>query len=266
MKLAFAGKGGVGKTTLAAWLGDWLARQGHRVWLVDADTALSLGVACGIAPENLPSALSRSEDIIRERIGTGMMCLNPDLSDLPEQLAVDLPIIGPLADGIKPGRKRLLLMGRVEEGGSGCACGANALLKAFLAHMFFVENGYVLVDLEAGVEHLGRGTAAAADGVIVVSEPGLRSLLTAAEVTRLARQIGLEKSVLVVNRWQNAALSLPPSSQYPALCDLPSQHLASPFLASLQSREWQDGCVLFSSGPEQERIDALCANIMMAFA
>lgn len=265
MKLAFAGKGGVGKTTLAAWLGDWLARQGHDVWLVDADTALSLGVACGLNPENLPDELARSEDVVRERIGTGMMCLNPDLSDLPERLAVDLPIRGPVA-GIKPGRKRLLLMGRVEEGGGGCACGANALLKAFLAHMFFSETGYVLVDLEAGVEHLGRGTAAAADGVVVVSEPGLRSLLTAAEVTRLARQIGLEKSVLVVNRWasqDDISLSLP---AHPALHDLPARQLCSPFLASLHTREWHDGCVLFSAGPEQELIDALCAAIIESFS
>lgn len=276
MKIAFAGKGGVGKTTLAAWLGDYLARHGHDVWLVDADTALSLGVACGLPPDRLPEALTRSEDLIRERIGAGMMCLNPDLADLPARLAVDLPVFGPVEPGLAPGRKRLLLMGRVEEGGGGCACGANALLKAFLAHMFFEEKGYALVDLEAGVEHLGRGTASVADGLVVVSEPSLRSLLTAAEASRLARQIGLDRQVLVLNRYAGplAADGLTPALPLPsgatdraALADLPRERLAVPVLAALAERQWEDGSVLFGAdqpGP-LARADALCARLLELF-
>lgn len=272
MKIAFAGKGGVGKTTLAAWMGDWLARQGNNVWLVDADTALSLGVACGLPPDGLPEALTRSEALIRERIGSGMMCLNPDLDGLPAKLAEDVPLTGPVAAGVVPGRKRLLLMGRVEEGGSGCACGANALLKAFLAHMFFNERDCVLVDLEAGVEHLGRGTAGAADGLVVVSEPGLRSLLTAAEVSRLARQIGLEKQVLVLNRYAGPleADGLTPALPMPSghadrasLEDLPPMRLAVPVIPALREREWDNGSVMFGSdAPDVLNLtDALCRKI-----
>lgn len=276
MKLAFAGKGGVGKTTLAAWLGDYAARRGHDVWLVDADTALSLGVACGLPPHCLPEALTRSEGLIRERIGSGMMCLNPDLADLPARLAVDLPVAGPAEPGVAPGRKRLLLMGRVEEGGGGCACGANTLLKAFLAHMFFEEKGYVLVDLEAGVEHLGRGTASVADGLVVVSEPSLRSLLTAAEVSRLARQIGLSRQVLVINRYAGplSADGLTPALPLPsggadraALAHLPRERLAAPVLDALADRQWEDGSVLFR--PDQTdaraRADALCGRLLNLF-
>lgn len=280
MKLAFAGKGGVGKTTLTAWLGDYLARQGHDVWLVDADTALSLGVACGLAPDQLPEALTRSEELIRERIGSGMMCLNPDLTDLPARLAVSVPVCGPVSPGVTPGVKRLLLMGRVEEGGGGCACGANALLKAFLAHMFFAEQGYVLVDLEAGVEHLGRGTASVADGLVVVSEPSLRSLLTAAEVSRLARQIGLDRQVLVINRSTGPmrkdgltpALPLPTGpADRATLDDLPPARLAVPVLDALRQREWDNGSVLFQADGTQENqaalseADALCARLLALF-
>lgn len=270
MKIAFAGKGGVGKTTLTAWLGNYLARQGKDTWLVDADTALSLGVACGLGVEELPEALGRAEGLIQERIGAGLMCLNPDVSDLPERMAVELPMFC----GEQRGRQWLLLMGRVEEGGGGCACGANALLKAFLAHMFFEESGYVLVDMEAGVEHLGRGTVAAVDGLVVVAEPGLRSLLTAAEVSRLARQLGLERQVLVLNRYQgevdeNACPLLPDVLLgQSGLADLPALRLAMPVLAALTDRQWTNGCVLFGKedASSRELVDAFCERLLALLA
>ncbi len=159
MKLAVAGKGGVGKTTLTAWIGDYLARQGRAPWLVDADTALSLGAALGLPPEQTPTPLVRDEALIRQRIGHGVIRLNPDVSDLPERLRVRL------------GNLSLLVMGSVAGAGGGCACEANALLKALLAHLLLDRDQCLVVDLEAGVEHLGRGTVAAVDGLIVVAEP-----------------------------------------------------------------------------------------------
>lgn len=276
MKIAFAGKGGVGKTTLCAWLGDYLAGGGRDVWLVDADTALSLGVACGLGPGELPPALTRSEELVRERIGAGIMCLNPELAGLPERLAMRLPFAGLPVPGIRPGRKRLLLMGRVDEGGSGCACGANALLKAFLAHMFFEQGeGDVLVDMEAGVEHLGRGTVEAADGLVVVSEPSLRSLHTAAEVARLARQLGLTRQVLVINRYDGPlaedgltpVLELPQSRGRESLDGLPETRIAVPVLPGLRARQWKDGCVLPGEGDgDRANVDALCARLAAALA
>lgn len=266
----------MGKTTLTAWLGDYLARQGHDVWLVDADTALSLGVACGLEPDQLPAALTKSEELIREQIGSGMLCLNPDLSGLPARLAVQAPVVGPVAQGVVPGTKNLLLMGQVDHGGGGCACEANTLLKAFLAHMFFDEQpGHVLVDMEAGVEHLGRGTVAAADGLVVVSEPSLRSLLTAVEVSRLARQLELTRQVLVINRFDGPLLpdGLTPVLSFPAspagkACrdDLPRDRLAVPVLPTLVERQWESGNVLFGdTGPEavtRVRTDALCKRLL----
>ncbi|MDO9632970.1 MAG: ArsA-related P-loop ATPase, partial [Humidesulfovibrio sp.] len=179
MKIAFAGKGGAGKTSLAAWLGDYLARCGENVWLVDADTALSLGQASGLKAELMPTPLVEREDLVREYIGQGYMSLNPEISGLPEALSVPLPLGGPLLTDAAPGDKQLLVMGTVTGAAGGCACAANALLKAVLSHLILERREWVLVDMEAGVEHLGRGTVADVDALVVVSEPSLRALNTA---------------------------------------------------------------------------------------
>jgi CO dehydrogenase maturation factor len=255
MKIAFAGKGGVGKTTLCAWLGDYLARQGHDVILVDADTALSLGQACGLEAAELPSPLSAREDLIRERIGSGFLSLNPDVSDLPGELSVDLPVAAPA--GARPGRKRLLTMGSITGAGDGCACAANALLKSVLAHLVLREQSYVLVDLEAGVEHLGRGTVAGVDGLVVVSEPSRRSLETAARVGALAAELGLARQVLAVNRGFG-------EPRLPELEGLPARVVHVPALASLAARQLDEASVLGLE--ERTAIDAVCARLMAAMA
>lgn len=255
MKIAFAGKGGVGKTTLCAWLGDYLARRGHDVILVDADTALSLGQACGLDPGELPAPLSAREDLIRERIGSGFLSLNPDVSDLPGELSVELPVEA--GGGIRPGRKRLLTMGSITGAGDGCACAANALLKSVLAHLVLREESYVLVDLEAGVEHLGRGTVAGVDGLVVVSEPSRRSLETAARVGGLASELGLARQVLAVNRGVG-------EPRLPDMDGLPDKVVHIPVLASLAGRQLEEASVL---GLEDwPAIDDACARLMAAMA
>lgn len=251
MKIAFAGKGGVGKTTLCAWLGDYLARQGHDVILVDADTALSLGQASGLDQERLPVPLNAREDLVRERIGSGYLRLNPDVSDLPGELSVDLPVTA--ASGSRPGRKRLLTMGSVTGAGDGCACAANALLKSVLAHLVLREKDYVLVDLEAGVEHLGRGTVAAVDALVVVSEPSRRSLETAARVGELAAGLGLDRQVLAVNR----GLGEP---ELPRLDGLPRRIVHIPAMPDLTGRQLEQASVLgLGDGPA---VDAACARLL----
>ena len=258
MKLAFAGKGGVGKTTLCAWTADYLARNGHDVWLVDADTALSLGQASGLAPDALPEPLVLRQDLIRERIGAGMMNLNPEVGDLPENLAVDLPTAGPPIPGIPPGHKRLLVMGTVAAAGGGCACEANALLKALLRHLVVEAGGWVLVDLEAGVEHLGRGTVEHVDGLVVVSEPSMRGLETAAKIGRLASELGLARQALVLNRAPgNPAL---PDPQLPELEGLPGLAVTVPPLRGLLDRQLTSASVL--SLPEQDQIDGLVEKLL----
>jgi CO dehydrogenase maturation factor len=244
MKLAVAGKGGVGKTSITAWLGDWLARQGQDVWLVDADTALSLGQACGLSRTELPVPLIEREDLVRERIGSGMISLSPQVDDLPEALSVELP-------GQGPGRKRLLVMGSVSRAGGGCACAANALLKALLLHLVVERGAWVLVDLEAGVEHLGRGTVAHVDGLLMVSDPSWRGLETAAEIRRMAVGLGLATTALAINR-------LPAGTEPPKFPGLPEQVLTFPCLEGLSRRQLSSPSVL--GLPEQAAIDAFCSQ------
>ncbi|MFP4110533.1 MAG: AAA family ATPase [Desulfonatronovibrio sp.] len=253
MKLAFAGKGGVGKTTITAWLGDYLARRGHDVLMVDADTALSLGQACGLSAADLPQALVLRKDLIQERIGTGMMNLNPQVADLPAELAVDLPLEGEVKAGTRPGRKRLLVMGTVTAAGGGCACEANSLLKALLRHLVVDTGGWVLVDLEAGVEHLGRGTVANVDGLVVVSEPSMRGLQAAASIGGLASNLGLVRQVLVLNRFLHEDFK-------PSLKGLPDLAAAIPPLSGLLRRQLYSASVL--GLPEQDQIDELLKRLM----
>ena len=254
MKLAFAGKGGVGKTTLAAWTADWLARSGNDVWMVDADTALSLGQASGLSRAELPEPLVARRDVINQRIGSGMLQLNPDVSDLPESLSVDVPVDSAEGQTV-PGRKRLLLMGTIVGAGGGCACEANALLKAVLAHLVLERNDWVIVDLEAGVEHLGRGTVADVDGMIVVSEPSRRSLETAAAIGALAGDLGLVNQLLVLNRCTDC-------DALPTLDGLPDKHAAMPFLPQLAQRQLNSASVLHM--PEQADIDVSIAKMLAA--
>lgn len=272
MKIAVAGKGGVGKTAIAAWLGDHLAREGRNVFLIDADTALSLGRASGLSPALLPRPLIGREDLVAERVGAGLMALCPEVGDLPERLAVELPLGGrpgafqgpcdPDRVGSEwpgPGRKRLLVMGGAASAGGGCACAANALLKALLAHVVLDRHEWVIVDLEAGVEHLGRGTVAGVDGLVVVSEPSLRGLETAASIARMARELGLSRQALVLNRAD--ADASPPS--LPELADLPPLAASLPCLDSLVQRQLADGSVL--GLPEAEGFIAkACRRILDA--
>ncbi len=246
MKLAVAGKGGVGKTTLTALLGEYLARRGQDVWLVDADTALSLGPALGLTPDVIPTPLVANTALIRERVGQdGFIRLNPQVDDLPERLRVQV-------NGMS-----LLVMGSVAGAGGGCACAANSLVKALLGHLVMGPGQWVLVDLEAGVEHLGRGTVQSVDGLLVVSEPSLRGLQTAAHVARLARDLGLSRQALVLNR--AAAESLPPD-----LHDLPPLAAVLPRLPSLEARQLASASALGLA--ERDMIDPICHAILTALS
>ncbi|MCF8038454.1 MAG: AAA family ATPase [Desulfohalobiaceae bacterium] len=246
MKLAVAGKGGVGKTTLTVWLGDYLARKGEDVWLVDADTALSLGPALGLEEDQIPIPLVKHKDLIQERVGSGgFINLNPRVDDLIDSLSLEV------REGL-----HLLVMGTIAGAGSGCGCAPNALLKALLVHLVFQTSQHLLVDLEAGVEHLGRGTVSQVDGLVVVSEPSLRALNTASQISSLATDLGLKQQALVMNRTdENFVL--------PEGKSLPQVAAVVPPLASLQKRQQSSASVLDLE--DRERIDALCEQIVSAF-
>lgn len=241
MKLAIAGKGGVGKTSMAVWIGDYLTRQGEEVWLLDADTALSLGQALGLPESEIPPPLIQEKELIRERVGEGFIHLNPAVEDLPERLSKNVA-------GLK-----LLVMGTIAGAGGGCACSPNALVKALLAHLIIENRQWVVVDLEAGVEHLGRGTIESVDGLVVVSEPSMRSLQTASRISVLAREMGLARQALVINR-------APADFRLPELEGLPPLAATIPILPSLATRQLLNSSVLDLA--EREELDRMVAKVI----
>ncbi len=196
MKLAISGKGGVGKTTLAALLAQVYADAGRDVLAVDADPSPCLAGALGF-PSNLRAALhpiAEMDDLIEERTGAkpgtvgGFFTLNPRVDDLPERFSA-------VHRGV-----RLLEMGAVQTGGSGCICPESAMLKTLFTHLLFRKDDVLLLDMYAGVEHLGRATVDFVDAMIVVVEPTRRSLGTAAQIKALAADIGLSRLWLVGNK------------------------------------------------------------------
>ncbi len=239
MKIAVSGKGGVGKTTIVALLGEYLAQNGKSVWLVDADTSLSLGQACGLERSQIPEPIASREDLLTERIypsNSTIMDLNPRVSDLPQTLSVPLKVSASTNEAL--GSKNLLVMGAVQAGG-GCACAANALLKALLSHLVLEREEWVLVDMEAGVEHLGRGTVSHVDHLLVISEPSMRALETAAEVGRMGKELGLTKQVLILNSAEKDMLE-----HLPNLEGLPEKVLLMPVLQSLKKRQLHSPSVM----------------------
>lgn len=196
MKIAISGKGGVGKTTLAGLLAHVYAGRGRRVIAIDADPDANLASALGFSAETLArlKPIAELEDLIEERTGAkpgtygAMFKLNPRVDDIPERYSVE-------ERGI-----RLLVMGTVDKGGSGCVCPESVLLKSLVTHLLLREQEVLIMDMEAGIEHLGRATAGAVDAFIVVVEPGLRSIQTAQTVARLAQDIGVRRVYVVGNK------------------------------------------------------------------
>jgi len=194
LKIAVTGKGGVGKTTVAALLSRALVERGCSVIAVDADPDANLGAAVGICDDDKTVPLTSMPELIEERTGAApgnvgsFFKINPHVADLPEKLWQE-------QDGIK-----LLKMGTVKQGGSGCICPASAMLKALIQNLILYRNEAVIMDMEAGIEHLGRATAQAVNQLVVVVEPGMRSIETARTIRTLARDLHLENICLIANK------------------------------------------------------------------
>ncbi|MBW1710417.1 MAG: AAA family ATPase [Deltaproteobacteria bacterium] len=197
MKIAVSGKGGVGKTTLTAILARIFYLEGHKVLAIDADPDANLALALGFERSEEITPLSEMRELIAERTGAqpgsmgAMFKMNPKVDDLPETISREM-------DGIK-----FLVMGGVKKGGGGCVCPESVLLKQLITHLVLARDEVVIIDMEAGLEHLGRGTSSAVDKLLVVVEPGRRSLNTAQAVRRLANDLKLRNIAVVGNKIRN---------------------------------------------------------------
>ena len=194
MKIAISGKGGVGKTTISALLAKTFVDSGKKVFAIDADPDANLAQTLGFPEFSKITPLIEMKKLIEERTGAkkgaagSYFKLNPRVDDIPDKYFVE-------HDEIK-----LAIMGIVRGGGLGCTCPENAFLKALLRHLIVEREEVVILDMEAGIEHLGRGTVEAIDKLIVVVEPGARSIDTAHRIKKLAEDIGLKNIAIVGNK------------------------------------------------------------------
>lgn len=200
MKIAVTGKGGVGKTTFSSVLARLYAAEGRNVLAADVDPDANLGLALGFSEEELSeiTPISKMRELINERTGASeenmgkFFRLNPRVDDIPKQYAKD-------KNGV-----RLLILGTVETGGTGCVCPEHVLLKAVISNLIVGDEDVVIMDMEAGLEHLGRGTASIMDNFIVVVEPGARSIQTYRNVKRLASDLNVGSVRVVANKIRTA--------------------------------------------------------------
>lgn len=194
MKIAVTGKGGAGKTTFVAGLAKCFTVRGRPVYAIDADPDANLALTLSFPHPSSITPLVEMKKLIEQRTGakpgtsSPYFKLNPRVDDIPDKYFLE-------HDGIK-----LALMGTVRGGGMGCTCPENAFLKSLLSHLLVEREEVVIIDMEAGIEHLGRGTAKAVDKLIVVVEPGKRSVETAFRIKKLASQISIKHICVVGNK------------------------------------------------------------------
>jgi len=195
LKIAIGGKGGVGKTTVTSLLARCLAvNENNKVIAIDADPVANLAAGLGISEDEPITPISGLTELIEERTGAkagtmgGFFSLNPKVDDIPDRFSL-------VRDNV-----RLLVMGTVQSGGSGCICPESTVLKALMNHLVLFRDDIVVMDMEAGVEHLGRATSSSVDALVIVVNPGARSRAAAAKIRKLGTDIGIQKVLVLGNR------------------------------------------------------------------
>ena len=238
-KIAIGGKGGVGKTTVCAVWAQLFAQDGFDVLTIDADPNTTLSFAFGILPDHKPEPLINMKQLIAERTGTdkdalgAYFKLNPKVSDLPQQYWIE-------TNGVK-----LLTLGAITQAGGGCACPEGSFLKALLTHTILQRQEMVLVDLAAGVEFMGRASVQGVDAFVVIVEPGGRSIETANNVAKMARELGIKNVAAIANKITETAQTDVIQSQLKGVTLLGSV----PYSSSVQKADLEFKPV-FSACPE----------------
>lgn len=195
----------MGKTTVCAIWSQLFVKDGFDVLAIDADPNTNLAMAFGLAPEKVPEPLIEMKELIAERTGTdradvgAYFKLNPQVNDIPERYWIKVP-------GIKKGGTlRLLVLGGITQAGTGCACPEGAFLKALLSYTVLQRGEMEIIDLAAGVEFMGRASVRGIDALVVVTEPGARSIETTNRIAVMAKELGIRHTAAVVNKVSDKA-------------------------------------------------------------